>query len=281
MKKVGIALGGGGAKGVTHIAFLEALDEMGYKPSVISGTSIGAIIGAFYAAGMSPFEMKLLLKKINFQDIRKMMDFSLIRSKGMVKGKGVENFISKYLPVAAFEELKIPLKVVATDFWNRNEVILESGNLVTALRASMSMPMVFKPVQWGDQVLIDGGVINPLPYDIIRKDCDVCIAIDVSGEKTPKKHKIFPGMIESVLSTLQIMQASIVNTKKENFPPDIYIKPELTNIRILEFFKHEEILKGVQGDVDIFKEELTKRMKRFAFFSKREPGKKLDFTKNR
>ena len=263
MKRIGLALGAGGAKGLCHIAFIEALDEMGYKPSIISGTSIGAIIGGAYASGMTAEEIKQILGNVNFLNISKIMVLSIWSNSGMLKGKGVEEMLRKHIPVQTFEDLKIPFKAVATDFWNRNEVILDSGDLITALRASMSMPAILKPVVINDRVLIDGGAVNPLPYDIIRKDCDLLIAIDVSGEKIPSVNKSKPKMIESIMSTFQIMQTSIVNSKMKISKPDIYIKPELKNIRVLELFKYDEIMDAVKDDVKHFKKEVKKKMKRF------------------
>lgn len=266
-KSIGLALGGGGAKGLCHIAFLKALDEMGLKPAVIAGTSIGAIIGGFYAAGLSGKEMESILQKVRFRDISKMVDLSIRRNAVMLKGKGVENFLYKNIPVRKFEELKIPLKVVATDFWRRKQVILKSGNLVPAIRASISLPALFKPVKIDNMVLVDGNAVNPLPYDIIREQCDVIIAIDVSGEKNPPELASMPSMFESIMSTLQIMQASIVENKMNVSKPDIYIKPSLKNIRILNFDRYEEIMEGVKDDVEQFKHEVDKQMKkRFLFF---------------
>ena len=185
MKRIGLALGGGGAKGLCHIAFLKALDELEVRPAVIAGTSIGAVIGGFYAAGISGAKMEQLLKTIGFTELYKLiLDFSLLSNSAIFTGNRVEEFLAKKIPFQTFEEVQVPLKVVATDFWNRREVILENGSLITALRASMAMPAVFEPVLLNDRVLIDGGAVNPLPYDLIRAECDLTIAIDVSWEKT-------------------------------------------------------------------------------------------------
>lgn len=253
-----MALGGGGAKGLCHIAFLRALDEMGLKPSIIAGTSIGAIVGGFYAGGTSAAQMEHDLGKVGFKDIYKMVDFSLFSTSALLRGKGVEDFLSKNIPARQFAELEIPLKVVATDFWGRQEVIFSSGELIPAIRASMAMPAIFEPVVMGDRVLIDGGAVNPLPYDIIRKDCDILVAIDVSGEKTRRGNDSVPDMLESILSTFQIMQASIVESKKRISRPDIYIKPLLKDIRVLDFYRYEEIIKDVRNDVEIFKYKLER-----------------------
>jgi NTE family protein len=257
MKRIGLALGGGGAKGLCHIAFLKALDELEVRPAVIAGTSIGAVIGGFYAAGISGAKMEQLLKTIGFTELYKLiLDFSLLSNSAIFTGNRVEEFLAKKIPFQTFEEVQVPLKVVATDFWNRREVILENGSLITALRASMAMPAVFEPVLLNDRVLIDGGAVNPLPYDLIRAECDLTIAIDVSGEKTYTPEDPVPNMLESLLSTFQIMQAAIVEAKKRIAPPDIYVKPALTNIRVLDFYRYQEILAGVQDEVQGFKETL-------------------------
>ena len=261
MKRIGVALGGGGAKGLSHIAFLKALDELGLRPAVIAGTSIGAVIGGLYAAGVSGTGLEQLLKTIGFKELYQIiLDFSILSNSAIFTGKGVEEFLARRLPTSTFEEVDIPLKVVATDFWNRREVVFESGSLITAIRASMAMPAIFEPVLLDHKVLIDGGAVNPLPYDLIRQECDLTIAIDVSGEKTYAPEDPVPNMVESILSTFQIMQASIVEAKKQFSPPDIYVKPALTNIRVLDFYRYKEILAGVQEEVQGFKDTLRNHL---------------------
>ena len=263
--KVGLSLGGGGAKGLCHISFVKALDEMGVRPAVISGTSIGSIIGAFYAAGVTGLEMETELKKVDFGDLYKLVDFSIFGGSAILSGKGVEQFLAENLPVGTFEELDIPLKIIATDFWRRREVIFESGELVPAIRASISMAAVFEPVVIEDKVLVDGGGVNPLPYDVIRDTCDLLIAIDVSGEKTPPDDAPVPGVFESIMSTFQIMQASIVAGKMKASQPDLYVKPALRNIRVLEFHRYDEILESVTEEVERFKRDLEELLQRNAW----------------
>ena len=274
MKKVGLALGGGGARGFCHIAFLEALDEMGIKPSIISGTSIGAIIGGFYAAGYSGAEIRAICDKIDIWDINKMLDFKLF-GDAMFKGKGVNKFFKQYIKIKTFEELDIPLYVVATDFWHHEEVVFKSGELMPAIRASMSIPAIFEPVVFDNKVLVDGGAVNPLPYDIIRRECDVLIAVDVSGRPKIKKSKQMPSMFESVMGTLQIMQDSILKSKRRVSEIDVYVKPNIEGVGILEFFRYKEIMKGVENDVEKFKNDLTETLNRgpFAFLNKLKTGK--------
>jgi NTE family protein len=259
--RIGLALGGGGARGICHIAFLQALDELGVQPAIISGTSIGAIVGGLYAAGNSGERLLRLLRELSLTDLSRMvLDFSLWSNSAILKGKGIEEFLGRHLP-QTFSQLQIPFKVIATDFWSRREVMLENGDLLMALRASMAMPVVFEPVLTGERVLIDGGAVNPLPYDLIQPHCDITIAIDVSGEKNSDGDDPIPNMLENILTTFQIMQASIVEAKKRVSAPDIYVRPALTNIRVLEFHRYREILEAVRHDVEKFKKEVQSHIK--------------------
>jgi NTE family protein len=257
-QRIGLALGGGGARGLCHIEFIKALDEMGLKPSIISGTSIGAIVGGFYASGISGIEMEEILEKVGVIDISKMVDFSIFGHTGLVKGKGVEEFLEKYLPVRTFDKLPVPLKVVATDYWNRKEVVLDSGELITAIRASISIPAVFVPAVVNGTIMIDGGVVNPVPYDIIRNQCDILVAIDVSGIVVPHRKDAKPSMFESVMNSYQILEDAVLENKMKFVKPDLYIRPELKNIQILEFFKDAQIRESVRSDVIQFKKDLGK-----------------------
>src|SRR4030042_6321202 len=131
MKRIGVALGGGGAKGLSHLRFLKARDELGLRPAVIAGTSIGAVIGGLYAAGVSGAGLEQLLKTIGFKELYKIaLDFSFLSNSAIFTGKRVEEFLARQIPFQTFEEVEIPLKVVATDFWNRREVIFESGSTI-------------------------------------------------------------------------------------------------------------------------------------------------------
>ena len=260
MKRIGLALGGGGARGLCHIQFCKALDDLGLNPAVISGTSMGAIVGGFYAAGMSGKEMEKLVDKISLLEFTKMLDFAILQPTGLVKGKAVIEFFEKHLPVKTFEELKIPLKIVATDFWHRKEVIFDSGPLIPAIRASISIPAIFVPVKIDGVVLIDGGTVNPLPFDIIKDACDLLIAIDVSGTSEPSKSHPIPSMFESIMTSFQIMETALLKNKMKYVAPDIYMKPDLVNFQVLDFHRDKEIMESVKNDVKQFKEMLKKKI---------------------
>ena len=261
MKRIGLTLGGGGARGLCQIEFLQVLDEFDVKPVVISGTSIGAIVGAFYASGLSGKQIKKILDDINFRDLFKMFDPSFLSRTSLIKGKGIEEFLKQKILASTFEELQIPMKIVATDFWRRNDIIYDSGELIPAIRASMSIPALFKPVVFENRVLTDGGASNILPFDLIRKDCDLLIAIDVSGSLSIPDIPKIPNWFENIMNTYQIMQSAMVEYQMKSCQPDIYIKPALTDIGILDFEKSHKILRSVQKDVIFLRKELRKHLK--------------------
>lgn len=257
MKKIGIALGGGGARGLCHIEFLKALDELKLKPAIISGTSIGAIIGSFYAAGVGGKKMEELTEKVSLLDIRKMVDLNILNNQGLIKGKGVIDFIDRHLPIKKFEDLPIPLKIVACEFWNRKEYLFEKGDILPAIRASISVPGVFAPVVINDTVLIDGGIVNPVPMNVIRDKCDILIAIDVTGTNKPPDKNPKPSIFEAVTISFQIMESAFVEKQLIYYKPELYIKPKLINIQIFDFHKNRKIIESVRDDVEEFKKRLT------------------------
>ena len=257
--RIGVALGGAGAKGLCHIPFLQVLEDLGVRPAVMSGTSIGAIIGGLYAAGRSAQEIAGIARDLHLGHAFQMVEFGSPKGSDQ-KAKGFMKLLGQVLPATRFEELQIPLKVVATDFWARSQVVLDSGDLRLAIRASMALPGAFPPVIDGDRLLIDGGSVNPVPFDVIRDDCDILIAINVLGSKEPAKGRKIPSDAEIMFSTFQIAETALVEEKMKSAQVDIYLKPKLRNIRVLEFYKQEEIMASVSDDVVVLRRNLEERL---------------------
>ncbi len=268
-KNIGLALGGGGAKGISHVLVLEALEEMGLKPSYVTGTSIGALIGAMYCAGMSTAEMKSIFLEFSLKEneslkhivtkkhIFKWLDFIApqFRGRGLLRVENLLTYLFESVHATRFSELEIPLQVIASDFWNRQQVILNEGPLIPAIRASMSLPGLFEPVKINNQVLIDGGAVNPVPFDILPKDCNLVIAVDVISERTVSED--IPSLSEAVFNTYQIMQKSIIREKLALKAPDIYFEPNLVNLRVLEFYRANEIFKVAEATKQRLQEKIT------------------------
>ena len=241
------------------IEFCKALDEVGIKPTIISGTSIGAIIGSFYAAGFSGLEMEHRLSDLSLLKIPRLVDFKLFSTSALLKGRRIAAFLRSTIGCETFEELSIPLKISAADFWQRRELVFDSGPLIPAIRASISLPVIFEPVPYENTLLIDGGICNPLPCDLIRDECDYLIAIDVSGTVRPRAHH-HPRMFDSIMNSFEAMQSSIILEKLRRCQVDCYIKPTLENIGILDFYHEKEIRQNVQHDVIEFKRKLEKQV---------------------
>lgn len=271
MKKIGLTLGGGGAKGFAHIPILEVFDELGIKPYCITGTSIGAILGALYASGHSAADIVEMVEQLiaprssRFKDILRNKDafkflelidphFSL-KPQGLIKGEKFLGFLYEQMQVSTFEELSIPFKAVATDFWRREQVVFDSGELLPAVRASMAIPYVFTPVHIDDQVLVDGGLVNNVPHDLLSKNCDIRIAVDIMGEQSTLKTKT-PSPLDAIFHTYEVMQDSIANAKLEAHPVDIYMRPPLMDIDVLDFHKAGAIYEQGLAVKDGFKRKL-------------------------
>jgi NTE family protein len=254
---IGIALGSGGTKGFAHIEYLKVIDEFGIKIGAISGASMGALIGAFYAGGMKAAEMEKIFADLTLFDKAKMADVLSIDKAGLVKGRKIEQFLEEKLPVKRFEELSIPLRIVATDYWSKEQVIFDKGDIVPAIRASISVPGLFRPYEYENRLLIDGGVVNPVPFDLLTDDCDFIIGVDVSGEKDIKANAV-PSPVEVLLGTFQIMQKVITDQKEKGRHVMIYCKPRLNGIRAFEFYKYQEVFATLPDDIAWFRAELKK-----------------------
>lgn len=272
-RKIGLALGSGGARGLAHILMFEVFEELGIKPSIISGSSIGAIMGASYASGTASKEMKEVVndlifhknskfwqiyKKSDYTKMFNFIDFGL-KPGGIIKGEKFLAVLKEKIKANSFEELIIPLKVVSTNYRDHSQVILKKGELHKAVIASFSLPGLFPPVHIDDKLLIDGGMSNPLPYDIIQNNCDFTIAIDVSA-KRDKLDNSTPPSYEVLFSAFQIMQNSIVSEKLKRKKPDVLITTGINGIRIHEFMKAESIYEQAKVAKDKLKKILDKSL---------------------
>lgn len=181
-KNVALVLGSGGARGLAHIGSIEALEERGYTITSIAGCSMGAIIAGMYAAGQLK-EAKEWFLSVDKQLILRMMDINFLSGNSLVKGRRIIEELEKVVPDRLIEELNIPCTIVASDMISTEEVVFRSGSLFEAIRASISIPLFFAPVQYGEKLLIDGGILNPLPLHVIeRTEGDILVAADISGK---------------------------------------------------------------------------------------------------
>jgi NTE family protein len=151
------------------------------------------------------------------------------------------DFLIKQIQVERIEQLPIPVRIVAADFWRREAVVFDEGDIRTAIKASVSLPGIFSPVQFEDRILVDGGAVNPVPFDLLDSDCEITIAINVLGEKQPKEDELMPSLFEALFNTYQIMEESIVQEKLKQHRPSVYLKPDIQDVRVLDFYKYPEV----------------------------------------
>jgi NTE family protein len=287
--KVGLVLSGGGAKGFAHIAVLKEIDKVGIQLDYIGGTSMGAIIGGLYAAGFSANQIEEMVLEIDFMTLmrdqlpRKTATFfekefeeksnitlpvnnwSIGLPKAISKGQNVLNLLfelfDKTAHITDFSTLPIPFFCIATDVENGNEIIIENGSLPLALRASGAFPTLLNPVNFQDQLLIDGGVANNFPVDIMKsKGMDIIIGVDVEGRLVDKEK------LNSVVAILNqiVIYHMYHKTQKQKEKVDVYIHPDIFEFNVVDFDRKEEILEKGRMEAekysDIFKEIAKKQV---------------------
>jgi NTE family protein len=269
--KIGLALGAGAARGLAHITLLEAFDALGVKPAAIAGTSMGALIGAGYASGLDTKAIAAHAHAV----LGKRVDAA--RRVLAAEGGGLFNLLSfnpfaspildglqlarLSLPsgvAARIEDTAIPLKIVATDFFGRCEVVLSKGPMVEAVAASIAIPGVIAGPEIEGRPVIDGGCVNPVPFDHVREGMDIVVAIDVIGG--PVERGRIPNSPELLAGSLQIQQKQISALRRASNPPDIYIEPAVDQFRIHDFFRLREIVRAAEPARETLKRLLAEKI---------------------
>jgi NTE family protein len=267
MKSFALALSGGGARGLAAIAVLEVLDELERKPAAIAGVSIGASLGAAYAAGMPAKAIRRHVIEVahrRSQTVAKLMQarataFSKLFSAGLGNPMLIdaEKLMAAFLPAAVpedFAALSIPLTVIATDLHGRSEVAFTAGPLRPAVAASMAIPGLLRPVALDGRVLIDGGAVNPLPFEPLRGRADVVIAVD--STVGPSDARGVPQPWEALLATFQVMGHVIIAEKLKHGAPDLTLRQDMSLFRLLDFFQASSILRVAEAR----KEEIRRKI---------------------
>jgi NTE family protein len=270
MKTFGLALGGGGARGLAHISVLEAVDDLNLRPAAIAGTSIGALIGAAYAAGMSGKAIRrhvIALAHDRTDVFRRLIaaragTFANLFAVGFGSATLIdaEKFCGQFMPETLpedFEGLQIPLTVMASDLYRRRQVAFSSGSLRPALAASIALPSLMRPVVIDDKVLVDGGATNPLPFEHLRGCADVIVAVEISGPVEDHRREV-PNALECLYATVLVMTHSIVSEKLRHGAPDLLVQPKVGSFRALGFLQASAILRAA----DHVKAELKEKLER-------------------
>jgi NTE family protein len=254
MKKLGLALGGGGARGCAHIGVIKSLTSAGIRIDYIAGTSIGSVVGGAFASGdIERFEKYLL--EVKWTDVVKHFDLG-VPYLGLFKGNKLVKLLEQLITRKKFNQLNLPFLVVATNLDTGEEVRIVQGKVIDAIRASIAIPGIFTPFKKGKQYLIDGGVVNPMPVDAVREmGAELVIGVDLSYEfikenlrsrkrKQLSKNPIVdwltpdrPNIIDVIESSIFMMQLQITEKNIALNSPDILIRPALGSARIFDFHK--------------------------------------------
>ncbi|MDL1972752.1 MAG: patatin-like phospholipase family protein [Deltaproteobacteria bacterium] len=267
-KKIGLALGGGAARGGAHIGVINALKAANIPIDYVAGTSIGALVGGFLAIDKMDALEQLVLG-LDWKTIIKFFDV-VFPKVGLVEGKKVEEILRKSLGEVDIKELPIPFAAVATDIVSGEEVILNAGDIVEAIRASIAIPGIFTPIKWQDRILVDGGLVNPVPVNVVKKmGAEIVIGVDVNAKvviptmqkmkkltsKDKETKEAFPNIIEIIMSAIYIMEQQITKYKLASDKADILIEPEVGHIGFLEFHRTPEtIAEGYKTATEKMKE---------------------------
>jgi NTE family protein len=245
--KIGITLSGGGARGIAHLGVLKALEEFGVKVSILSGTSAGAIAGAFYAKGYAIEEILEIIKSGHFFGMRNF----LFKEKGLFSMKGFEEIYKKHFPSNSFDELNFPLYVAATDILKGEINYFSSGDLSAALMASSCVPVIFDPVKMNNSLYVDGGLLNNFPLEPLIGKCDKLIGVDVNSIRKEKAE-----IRKSNLLDRSFHLSLSANTQTKAAQCDLFIQPpDMSQFGMFEVKKSQEIFEyGYQYGLTLEKE---------------------------
>lgn len=278
---VALVLSGGGARGLAHIGVIEGLIENGYTIGSIAGTSIGSVVAAAYVSGkMEGF--RKWVESTSKLDVLRLMDFAISKN-GFIKGEKVFKQIQKYVADRDIETLEIPFAAVAVDIKNHQEIVFRSGSLIQAIRASVSIPTVIRPIETNGIELVDGGVLNPLPLDAVhRNPGDLLVAVDLNADipyDPPKGFVIEPnhnstyektmefinekwssffkngkhkrsGFFDLITQSIYAMQMKLTQVSIEKYNPDMVIEISRKACEIFEFYRAEEMIQYGKNQLD-------------------------------
>lgn len=227
--KLGLALGGGAARGFAHIGVIQVLEENGIKPDLVVGTSAGSLVAAFYATGKTGAQLQWLADSM---DESQLTDWTVpFMNRGMLRGEALGRYVNSQLNGAKIEDMKMPLGIVATDLQTGDGILFRRGDIATAVRASSAVPSVFEPVRIGNKDYVDGGLVSPVPVRFARQmGADIIIAVDISSRPEDAKTT---DILKVLLQTFSIMSKSI--SQLELAQAEVVVRPAMPDVGSAEF----------------------------------------------
>lgn len=281
-RRLALVLGSGSARGWAHIGVLRTLQEVGIRPDIVCGSSIGALVGAAYAAGeLDRFEH--WVRSLSLRDVVSLMDFHL--AGGMLKGERLMSFFQRHFMDCPIDALEIPFAAVATDLHTGQEVWLRDGSTTKVVRASIALPGLFSPVWLQERLLVDGGLVNPVPVTLARAmDADIVLAVDLNNDilgrhveapatqklrtsvgsawrarlpetlsawlppTSPHEEEPMPSMLDTLAASINIMQVRITRSRLAGDPADAVISPRLASLGLMDFHRADQAIEqGVKA----------------------------------
>lgn len=243
--RIGLALGAGAARGLAHIGVLKILEKHNIPVDYVAGTSMGALIGGLYSVGISPLMIEKLANNLSNSS---WVDLT-IPKKGLISGERIEEMLRLLTKGCNIEDSKTPIKVVATDIENGKRVVIDKGPLYKGIRASISIPGIFKPVEYLNKLLVDGALVDRVPAEVVRDmGADIVIAVDVNSFKPAiNVNNIF----DILLQTFDIMEKEVL--KLRSVDADVVIKPDVSEIGSMQFTK---VTEGVLAGEDAMESQI-------------------------
>jgi len=240
--KIGLVLGSGSARGIASVGVIKHLEQIGIKPDIICGSSMGALIGGAYASGMDINEMeKIATRMKNYKDVIKLIDINN-PFNSLIKGEKIKQFLKTIIKKDKIENFYKKFSCNATDIMHGKEVIFKKGNAINAIRASISIPGIFRPVKYKKTFLVDGGLLNPVPIDIAKQmGADVIIAVDVNS-KMKLNNKKNLNLFSTIENAIEIMEIQLSKKYEINYKNTIVLKPNISSIGRYDFFKAKKII---------------------------------------
>jgi len=288
--KIGLALGGGGAKGLAHIGVLRVLEERGLVPDLVAGTSMGALVGALFVHRGGASEVERFALGFEDTDLSRYLSLR-VSSSGLIPDRRVRKLLEEAFGSAKIEDLERPFFATAVGILSGEEVIFSRGPLVEAVMASISIPVVFPPCNLRGRYLSDGGLVDLVPVDILKKSgADLTIAVNVLGppprtprgpaartmgrnpliprrlhalvsrRTTPSARTAAPNILEELLFAIEIMQVEMVASKLKNDAPDVVVQVETSDFAMFEFDRPREIIERGRQTMRRHLGELDRRL---------------------
>lgn len=258
-KTLGIAFGGSGAQGIASIAYIKALEALEIKPDIVSGTGVGAVVAAMYAAGMTSQNMIDFLHEIDFPGAKRPINALKVKDAryGILDSLGLEEYYQMVVPIKVFDRLYFPLKIVAANWTTGQQVLFDKGDVGPAVRSAVSIPGVFMPKDVNGELIMDGSCVNPVPFDVIRGDCDVLAAIDPQVNEEDAAMVVFSVMSGAFNAAKKALSAEKQRTCKVDLLESFVVE----EINMYDFAIFNEIIESCEERAGLFALNLQDKLK--------------------